>query len=77
MVTTTVNCDQCNEVITLDRSTLTVQCGPLRRRMESVDLCPTCAATWAESLGKPATLVSFVSSVAARQVRAALPMHTA
>ena len=43
MTTTIIHCDKCGERIEIDRSLMSVDCGPLRYQRQTVDLCPKCA----------------------------------
>ena len=50
-------CDRCHERIPADRSTMEVQCGPLRRSYFQIDLCPGCVDRLVEWLGPPGSRI--------------------
>lgn len=51
--TTSVTCDKCGCTIRESRTLIRVETGTLRRRLDGVDLCETCAALFSRWLQGP------------------------
>ncbi len=53
MTKTTVYCDRCKRVIAELRTELAIECGPMLKHRESIDLCGPCAADLTRWLNAP------------------------
>jgi hypothetical protein len=53
MTETRITCDRCAAPIPADRTKLLVECGPIRARRDTIDLCPVCCDRFEAFLRDP------------------------
>jgi len=65
-VAASFTCDRCRVPIPADRTTLAVQCGPMKPHRPAVDLCLACAGEFVAFLKAPSSSSSAIDRTESR-----------